>query len=131
MIATTSIFLMVIIASKACLASSPPTAGASVSTRGVIWQETLHLSLTPAACALLAAIADDGVPVTVGLFLIAGSDLKREGFVVLDGGAAIEGQAGNSGDGELNHQHIAFPARRVLARSAVDRGDRAAGKVPA
>src|SRR6185312_13708858 len=37
------------------------------------------LVFAPAARALLAAIADDGVPVTVGLLLIVGGDLKREG----------------------------------------------------
>src|SRR4051812_16741159 len=44
-IAATSIFLMPIIASNARFASSPPVASASVSTRGVICQETPHLSL--------------------------------------------------------------------------------------
>ena len=44
-IAATSIFLMSIIASNARLASSPPAAIASVSTRGVICQEMPHLSL--------------------------------------------------------------------------------------
>src|SRR5436190_2274955 len=44
-IAATSIFLIVIIASNARLASSPPAAIASVSTRGVICHETPHLSL--------------------------------------------------------------------------------------
>src|SRR5437868_5930224 len=45
LIAATSIFVMPIIASKARLASSPPAASASVSTRGMICQETPHLSL--------------------------------------------------------------------------------------
>src|SRR5262245_36079283 len=45
LIAATSIFFMSIIASNARLASSPPTASASVSTRGVICQEMPHLSL--------------------------------------------------------------------------------------
>ena len=44
-IAATSIFFMPIIASNARFASSPPAASASVSTRGVICQETPHLSL--------------------------------------------------------------------------------------
>jgi len=44
-IAATSIFFMVIIASKARLASAPPAAIASVNTRGVICQERPHLSL--------------------------------------------------------------------------------------
>ncbi len=41
----TSIFLMSIIASNARLASPPPAAIASVSVRGVICQDTPHLSL--------------------------------------------------------------------------------------
>src|SRR2546423_10870509 len=45
LIAATSIFFMVIIASNARFASSPPAAIASVSTRGVICQEMPHLSL--------------------------------------------------------------------------------------
>src|SRR5690606_17823247 len=44
-IAATSIFVMVIMASNARLASAPPAASASVSTRGVICQEIPHLSL--------------------------------------------------------------------------------------
>src|SRR5258707_473682 len=39
MMTATSIFFIVIIASKACFASSPPAASASVSARGVICQE--------------------------------------------------------------------------------------------
>jgi len=45
LIAATSIFFIPIIASNARFASAPPTASASVSTRGVICQETPHLSL--------------------------------------------------------------------------------------
>src|SRR5581483_4499697 len=45
LIAATSIFFMVIIASNARLASSPPAAIASISTRGVICHDTPHLSL--------------------------------------------------------------------------------------
>src|SRR5688572_25579585 len=52
--------------------------------------------LAPAALALLAAVADDRVPVAIRLGLIGGCDLKREGFVVLERGSAIESDAGNS-----------------------------------
>src|SRR5882757_2430309 len=45
--------------------------------------------LAPAARALLAAIADDGVPVAVGLLLILGGNLEREGFVMPERGTAI------------------------------------------
>ena len=44
LMAATSIFVMVIIVSNARLASSPPAAIASVSTRGVICHDTPHLS---------------------------------------------------------------------------------------
>ena len=44
-IAATSIFFIPIITSNARFASSPPAASTSVSTRGVICQETPHLSL--------------------------------------------------------------------------------------
>src|SRR5215467_9758445 len=44
-IAVTSIFFMPIIASNARFASSPPAASASVKARGVICQDTPHLSL--------------------------------------------------------------------------------------
>jgi hypothetical protein len=42
------------------------------------------LVFAPAALALLAAIADDGVPVAVGLLLIVGGDLERGGFTMFD-----------------------------------------------
>src|SRR6266704_253720 len=45
LIAATSIFFMPIMASNARFASAPPAASASVNTRGVICQETPHLSL--------------------------------------------------------------------------------------
>jgi hypothetical protein len=48
------------------------------------------LVFAPAALALLAAIADDGVPVTVGLLLIVSGDLKREGFIMLECGTAVK-----------------------------------------
>src|SRR6185295_2784216 len=46
----------------------------------------------PSALALLSAITDDGVPVAVRLFLIFGRDLKREGFVMLEYGTAVEAE---------------------------------------
>src|SRR6266446_4955933 len=50
--------------------------------------------LAPAARTLLASIADNGVPVTVGLLLIIGGDLKRESFVMAEHGTAVEAHAG-------------------------------------
>src|ERR1700760_896762 len=46
--------------------------------------------LAPAACAFLPAIADDGVPIAIGLLLIVGGDLEREGFAMLERGTAVE-----------------------------------------
>ena len=40
--------------------------------------------LAPAAGAFLAAVADDGVPVAVGLGLVVGGDLEGEGLAVLE-----------------------------------------------
>src|SRR5690606_11200841 len=48
------------------------------------------LVLAPAAGGFLAAVADDGVPQAVGLFLVVGGDLEREGFGLGEGGAAVE-----------------------------------------
>ena len=45
--------------------------------------------LTPAALALLAAVADDRVPIAIRFGLVIGCDLKRECQVVLDPGSAV------------------------------------------
>ena len=81
--AATSIFRIVIIASNARLATSPPVAIASVSARGVICHEA-PLVLAPAALALLPAVTDDRVPVPVGLGLVVGRHLERERLAVLE-----------------------------------------------
>ena len=52
--------------------------------------------LAPAAGALLAAVADDRVPVPIGLGLASGCDLKRERLVVLEIRPAVEPEAGDS-----------------------------------
>src|SRR5712672_4256675 len=46
----------------------------------------------PAARTLLATIADDSVPVAVGLVLIVGGDLEREGFALFERGTAVEAE---------------------------------------
>src|SRR5512134_2203500 len=56
----------------------------------------------PAARTLLAAVADDCVPVTIGFGLVSGCDLKRECFVMRELGSAIEADAGNPHDGKLD-----------------------------
>ena len=52
------------------------------------------LVFAPAASAFLAAIADDGVPVSIGLVLIVGRDLEREGFVMFERWTAVETDTG-------------------------------------
>src|ERR1700676_738011 len=65
----------------------------------------------PAALALFAAVADDRVPITISFGLVSGCDLKRERFVVLECGSAIEPEAGNPHHGKLYRQHIPFLPR--------------------
>jgi hypothetical protein len=60
------------------------------------------LVLAPAGVALLAAVFDDGVPVAVGLFLGVGGDLEGESLGLLEGRPAVEADAGDAEDGELN-----------------------------
>ena len=52
--------------------------------------------LAPAARALLAAVADDRVPVAVRLRLIVGGDLEGERLAVLERRAAVEAEARNA-----------------------------------
>ncbi len=80
--------------------------------------------LAPAAFTLLAAVADDCVPVTIRFGLVSGCDLKRECFVVLERGPAVEPEAGNSQHGKLDRQHIPFLPGRKVSRCAVHRANR-------
>src|SRR5262249_51752639 len=86
------------------------------------------LVLVPTARALLAAIADDRVPVAVGLLLIVGRDLEREGFVMFERGTAVEPETGNAGNSEFDRQHVAPLAGRVVTGRPVDGAHRAVGK---
>src|SRR5262249_16827042 len=82
----------------------------------------------PAACALLATIADDGVPIAIGLFLIVGRDLKREGFVMLEHRTAVDAETGDACDGEFDCQHVALLAGRVATGCTEDGTHRTVGK---
>src|SRR5262249_53331392 len=86
------------------------------------------LVFAPTALALLAAITDDGVPVAVGLWLIVGGDLEREGLVVLDRRTAVEADTGDARDRELDDQHITGLAGRIVAGCTVNGTYRAIGK---
>ncbi len=78
--------------------------------------------LAPAALTLLAAIADDRVPVAVRLFLRVRRDLKGKGLAVPELRAAVEAEAGDAHDGELHRQHIARIAARIVAGRLVHGG---------
>lgn len=88
------------------------------------------LVLAPAAVALLAAVVDDGIPVTIGLGLILGGHLERERLVVLDPWPTVKPQAGYAQHGELDGQDVTLLARRVVSRCAMDRADGGIGKGP-
>src|SRR5439155_24305983 len=75
--------------------------------------------LAPTALALLAAIADDRVPVAVRLFLSGGRDLEGEGLAVPELRAAVETETGNAQNGELHRQDIALLAARVVTGGLV------------
>src|SRR5690606_2923515 len=62
----------------------------------------------PAALALLAAVADDGIPVAIGFGLVARGDLEREGLALLESGATVDADAVDAENTEFHHQHIAF-----------------------
>jgi hypothetical protein len=64
----------------------------------VICQETPHLSLHQPHSLSCPPFADDGVPVAVGLVLIVGGDLEREGFVMLERGTAVKADTRNAGN---------------------------------
>src|SRR5262249_30347403 len=65
---------------------------------------------------------DNRIPVTIGLSLILGDNLKRESFAVFEGGAPVEAEAGYFQHRKLDCQHLSLLAVRVIARGAVDRG---------
>ena len=57
----------------------------------------------------MTAIADDGVPITVGLSLIVSADLeKRKGFVMFERGTAVEADTRDTGNIEFDYKYITF-----------------------
>src|SRR5258708_27194704 len=78
--------------------------------------------LAPTALAFRSAVADDRVPVTVGLFLILRRYLKGKGLAVPEHRAAVDTETGNAHDGELHRQHITLLAARIIPRSLVNSG---------
>src|SRR5229473_1474308 len=86
------------------------------------------LVLAPAARTLLASIADNGVPVAVGLLLIIGGDLKRESLVMFERGTAVEAETWDAGDREFYRQHVALLAGWIATGRTVDGTHGAVGK---
>src|ERR1700722_5228025 len=86
------------------------------------------LVFAPAARTLLAAIADDGVPVAVGLGLIVGGDLEREGFAVFERGTTVEAETRDAGDCEFDRQHLTLFAGWVVTGCEMDGTHKAVGK---
>ena len=84
--------------------------------------------LAPAAIALLAAVADNGVPIAVGLFLALGQHHEADGLVRRKGRATVETQEGSPEHGELHGQFIAFLAAGIVRRRRVHSVDMAVGK---
>ena len=118
-IVATSIFCIVIIASNARLA----TAGSGLV---IAFEQDARRDLpgkapavlAPAAFAFRAAIADDRVPVAVGLGLVLGDDHEADRFVGLEIRAAVEADEGAAEDGELDRQLVALLAAGIVARRA-------------
>src|SRR5690606_28066594 len=74
------------------------------------------LVLAPATHAFLPAIAHDGIPVAVGFRLVVSGDLEGKGFAVLEGGAAVEADALNAHEAELDRQDLTRLVGWIVAR---------------
>src|SRR5437660_8258341 len=86
--------------------------------------------LAPPARAFGSSVADDRIPVTIGLGLVLGADLEREGFAVFESGAAVQSETGYPQHRELDRQHLSLLASRVIAGRAMDSGDGAVWEGP-
>src|SRR5690349_3350101 len=72
------------------------------------------LVLAPAAGTLLPAVADDRVPIAVGLLLIFRNDHEADGFVGREVGAAVETHERLAEDREVDGQLVALMAVRIV-----------------
>src|SRR5207248_9661270 len=86
------------------------------------------LVLAPAARALLATIANDRVPVAVGLLLIIGGDLERKGFVMFERRTTVEPDTRDAGNCEFDRQDVVLLAGWIVTGRTVDRAHRAVRK---
>ena len=70
--------------------------------------------LAPTASTFLPSIANDGVPITVGLFLVPGQDHEADGFIGLEIGSAVQADERSAEQGELDREFGPFrPSRKV------------------
>jgi hypothetical protein len=60
--------------------------------------------------------------------LIVGRDLKRESFVMLERGAAVEAETRDAGDREFHRQHVALLAGGIVTGCTMDGAHGAVGK---
>src|SRR5215204_3705295 len=84
--------------------------------------------LAPAASAFLPAIADDGVPIAVGLFLIVGQDHEADRLIGLEIGSAIQADERPAEHGKLDREFGALRPTRKVRRGEHGSADTAVGK---
>src|SRR3954465_7773153 len=84
--------------------------------------------LAPTARAFLAAIADDRVPVAVGLVLRVRCHLEGKCLGRFERRSTVETETRNTQDAELHRQHVALLTARVVAGRLVNSTDVAVGK---
>src|SRR5215218_10187634 len=84
--------------------------------------------LAPAASAFLPAIADDGIPITVGLFLVTGQDHEADRLIGLEIGPAVQADERPAEHGELDRKFGALRPTRKVRRGVHGRANTAVGK---
>jgi hypothetical protein len=102
-IAAMSILVMPIIASMARFAAAlSGSVMALRSARGGDFPGQAELILAPAILRFLAIFSNDRVPVTIGLFLAVGMDLKTDRLIELEIRAAVKAGEWHAQHGELD-----------------------------
>src|SRR5262249_55856438 len=86
------------------------------------------LVFAPAACAFLATIIDDRVPIAIRLSLIVSGDLERKCFIMFERRTAVEADTGDASNFKLDRQHISLLARWIVTGCTVDGTHCAVGK---
>src|SRR5690606_31820955 len=84
--------------------------------------------LAPSAGTFLSAVADDRVPVAIGFGLVVGRDLERECLGLPESGSAVEADARDAANGEVDGQDVTLLSGRKVAGREHDLADMAVGK---